>query len=92
MSNHTGVRLLTMREVAERLAHGYDWFRRQRKTLERDEGFPKPVSGCGNRWDPRAIDRWLAAQGGPAVTVNVDIADVANKLDGRARQIGERLQ
>jgi predicted DNA-binding transcriptional regulator AlpA len=91
-------RLLTMQEVAERLAHGYDWFRRQRARLERDEGFPAPVRGCGNRWDPRAIEQWLDRQREPQVNMMLradfcgDPAEVAARLDSRAVAIGRRYQ
>lgn len=86
----SGRRLLNMREVGERLGHGYHWFRKRRRAMERDEGFPGPIRTCGLRWDGDAIDRWIAAQGKP--TVSIDIGDgpieVADLLDQRARRIG----
>jgi hypothetical protein len=39
---------------------------RRRRALEA-AGFPPPVPALGNRWDPAAIDRWLATQRGEAV-------------------------
>lgn len=61
-----GRTLLTAAEVAARLRPGsagaLDWFYRRKKGLIADHGFPPPVPGCGNRWDPAALDRWLDAQ------------------------------
>ena len=55
--------LLTSAQVAIKLGHRLAWFYRQRRALEA-RGFPRPVDGCGNRWDQLAIDRWLDQQGG----------------------------
>ncbi|CAB4128112.1 hypothetical protein UFOVP99_11 [uncultured Caudovirales phage] len=55
--------LLTSAGVAAKLGHSVAWFYRQRLALE-GRGFPRPVDGCGNRWDQVAIDRWLDQQAG----------------------------
>lgn len=55
-------RLLTAAEVAIRLGRTVGWFRRNRPELEERHGFPRPVDGCGMRWDPLALDRWLDAR------------------------------
>lgn len=85
-------RLLTMREVAARLGYGYDWFRKHRAALERDHKFPAMVPGCGFRWDPRAIDRWLARQDGAEPAADPLTVDIAATLDARAAAIAERMQ
>ena len=54
--------LLTSAQVAARLGHKASWFLRRRPSLEADHGFPRPVDGCGMRWDPAAIERWLDAR------------------------------
>jgi len=53
--------LLKHGQVAQLLGHSADWFSRHRAQLEA-QGFPRPVPGCGRRWDPAAIEAWLAAQ------------------------------
>lgn len=90
-------KLLTMRQVGERLGHGYHWFRKRRFKLEREDGFPKPVRGVGLRWDPAAIDAWLAAQREPQgqtasrVEVTIQPPDYAEQLDRRAADIAGRM-
>ena len=48
------------RDVAELvLGHPVRWFRRHRKRLEAEEGFPAPVSRIGRpRWSGRALIAW----------------------------------
>ena len=58
----TGRTLITAAEVSARLGHPLGWFYRHRKRLEIDHGFPREVSGCSRRWDPRGIDLWLDQQ------------------------------
>ena len=86
-------KLLNMREVGERLGHGYHWFRKRRHAMQKDQGFPEPVRTCGLRWDPRAIDAWIAGQGAPRVTVDPKLGaiDFATVLDNRAEKIAERM-
>ncbi len=55
--------LLTAREVAQLLGLTRAAWYRRRPALEA-AGFPPPVPALGNRWDPAAIDRWLAEQRG----------------------------
>lgn len=52
-----GRTLLSVAETAARFARSSEWFRRHRRRLERDTGFPPPV--LPGLWDPVAIDRWL---------------------------------
>lgn len=54
--------LLTAPQVAGALGYRYAWFLRNRATLEAQHGFPRPVDGCGLRWDPAAIEDWLDAR------------------------------
>lgn len=56
--------LLTRDQVARKLGHTGCWFNRNRKSLEREDGFPPAVLGRGRgaRWDPAAIDAWLDRQ------------------------------
>lgn len=54
--------LLTGPEVALRLRRSTTWFYRNRARLEAEHGFPRPVDGCGMRWDPEALMRWLDAR------------------------------
>jgi len=49
-------------QVAERLAMSPAAFAARRRRLEEDHGFPPPVPGLGRRWDPQAIEAWLARQ------------------------------
>jgi predicted DNA-binding transcriptional regulator AlpA len=58
--------LLTAGEVAALLGLTRAAWYRRRRVLEA-AGFPPPVPALGNRWDPAAIDRWLAIQRGEAV-------------------------
>lgn len=54
--------LLDVAGVAVRLGHSPEWFHRRKRELIADHGFPPPVAGCGNRWDPLSIDAWLDRQ------------------------------
>lgn len=54
--------LLTAAQVARKLGRSLSWFQRNRATLEATKSFPRPVDGCGHRWDPAAIDAWLNRQ------------------------------
>lgn len=58
-------RLLTSRDVAALLGVTREYFYRRRATLEA-KGFPPPIPALGNRWDPTAIDAWLARERGEA--------------------------
>ncbi len=48
--------------LARRLGRTPEWFYRHKDELMDVHGFPPPVTGLGNRWDPVAIDRWLDRQ------------------------------
>lgn len=52
---------LTAAEVAAGFRRSLPWFQRNRAALEA-RGFPRPVDGCGMRWDPAAIARWQDSQ------------------------------
>lgn len=54
--------LLTAPQVAAQLGYKLGWFQRNRPRLEAEHGFPRPVDGCGLRWDPAAIGDWLDAR------------------------------
>jgi predicted DNA-binding transcriptional regulator AlpA len=70
-------RLLRAREVAALLGVALHWWYRHRRALEA-EGFPAPVrlSRGVARWDPAAIEGWLAARRG-------DVSGWQAKLDMR---------
>jgi predicted DNA-binding transcriptional regulator AlpA len=53
---------LRIPEVARELGHGPEWFHRNKKRLIERHGFPPPLAGCGNVWDPEAIEAWKRAQ------------------------------
>jgi hypothetical protein len=54
--------LLTATQVAEILAITRRAFLARRRGLEQRHNFPAAVAGLPDRWDPAAIDAWLAAQ------------------------------
>jgi len=85
--------LISAAEVATKLGHATDWFYRRRDRLERDLGFPPCVAGCGKRWDPEAIDRWLDAQmPAPLRPTGKQIDDSwARRLDARAAALAVRM-
>ena len=85
--------LISAAGVAVKLGHATDWFYRRRDHLERDLGFPPCVAGCGKRWDPEAIDRWLDAQM-PAELRSEGIRvdhKWAGRLDARAADLAGRI-
>lgn len=84
--------LLKQREVADRLRMNYDEFSRHKAGLIADHGFPPPAAGCGNRWDPEAIDAWLDRQIAATVTHGGDqpVEIHADILDARARAIANQ--
>jgi hypothetical protein len=57
-------RLWQAAQVADRLAMTPAAFCARRRRLEEDHGFPPPVPGLGRRWNPAAIEAWLAQQAG----------------------------
>ena len=62
--------LITLADIAEQLGVSLQTFYRNMSSL-RACGFPRPVPGCGRRYDPQAVADWLARQR-PA---NVDTAE-----------------
>lgn len=85
--------LISAAEVAAKLGHAIDWFYRRRDRLERDLDFPPCVAGCGKRWDPEAIDRWLDAQMPAGLRSEGIRADDPwpRRLDARASALAERM-
>jgi hypothetical protein len=76
--------LWTAHQVAEALAlPSARAFHCRRRRLE-EAGFPSPVRGLPDRWDPRAIEAWLALQR-PASLAAPDTAEAL--LIARARAI-----
>jgi hypothetical protein len=73
--------LLDNDQVADRMHVTYDWWMRNKKRLIGEEHFPPEVKGIPQRWDPRAIDRWLDAQMGPALRIEIGSGDVARMLE-----------
>lgn len=53
--------LLNATQVARRLGRSRSWFYEHRAELER-ASFPQPVP-IVDRWNPKAIDDWVATQG-----------------------------
>lgn len=53
--------LLDLDALARRLRVSKDWWFRHRRALE-GLGFPAPVKGIPNHWDPVAIRAWLDSQ------------------------------
>jgi hypothetical protein len=55
-------RLITATEVAELLGITRLQFLARRRRLEAEHDFPAAVAGLPDRWDPLAIEGWLASQ------------------------------
>lgn len=72
-------RLITATGVAELLGITRRQFMARRRRLEAEHGFPPPVAGLPDRWDPVAIEGWLAQQRPPATTP-ADGAEAAEAL------------
>lgn len=73
-------------EAAERLGITLSVFQRRRRRL-RQAGFPEPVPGLFNRYDPLAIEAWLARQRTPTQAAErkpLDEQDWDRILDERA--------
>jgi len=89
-------RYLRTGEVARLLNMHPDRFRRRRRALERELGFPPPAPGLGLRWDPAAIARWQDAvmpQLGDAPETAAAAEDLGVELARRAAALagGPRL-
>lgn len=89
--------LLTFPEVAERLGVPLNSLYRNHRVLREEHGFPAPVPGLGRRWDPQAIENWLATQRGepvpigqllPPDTTTAEVFDWQQELDRRALEMG----
>lgn len=64
--------LIDIAAVARRLGRSRSWFYEHRKELER-QGFPAPLP-IVDRWDPAAVDAWIAGCGRMAQAVQKDHA------------------
>jgi hypothetical protein len=82
-------RLLTAHQVAEILAlDGPRAFAQRRRRLEEEHGFPPPVPGVGQRWDPLAIEAWrrrIRGEAAPALHDGPGNDNVEDLLIVRAR-------
>jgi len=80
---------LTAAQVAIELGHDVEWFYANRAALEAEHGFPKPLAGCGNRWDIRAIDAWKDAQlpASARMTTDPAVLDFGAGLKARAKKL-----
>lgn len=81
--------LLTLHQVAVLLGlPGARSLVARRRQLEEEHGFPPPVPGLGLRWDPVAIDAWLArhrpAEATPAATAEAILVQRARAMAGAA--------
>lgn len=79
--------LINTAEVAELLGMTVHTFYRRRAQLHR-VGFPNPVPGMGIRYDPLAIQAWLARQRTASATpapppMQDDVAGWQGELDRR---------
>jgi predicted DNA-binding transcriptional regulator AlpA len=70
-------------QVADRLGISPAAFAQRRRRLEDDHGFPPPVPGLCRRWNPAAIEAWLARQAG-GIPDSL-LVDPENILIARAR-------
>lgn len=81
-------RALTVAEVADLLRVSAAWFRANRRRLGQDHGFPTPLPGLRDRYDPLAIDAWFARHRDAAVPTAASAApaplDWDSLLDARA--------
>lgn len=78
--------LLTAHQVAAALSlRSARSFHNRRAALEA-EGFPRPVRGLPDRWDPAAIEAWLAAQR-PAAAAPDSLAAAEQTLIARAQAL-----
>lgn len=77
-------------DLAARLGHSYSWMRQNIRRLQRAHGFPGTIPGCGNVYDPLAVEAWLARQRDHVVAQSVDTSppDWATILDQRAAALG----
>lgn len=82
--------------VARALGHTVEWFYVHRAELEQLHGFPKPLPGCGLRWDAEAVARWKlggassAAAAPPASTDELEVWRA--RLDARVPEVAARLR
>jgi hypothetical protein len=79
--------LLDNDQVADRLHVTYDWWMRNKKRLIGEEHFPPEVKGIPQRWDPRAVDRWLDVQMAPALKVTIEPGSIADTIEEAERRL-----
>lgn len=62
---------ISLAQVATRFGKSAGWLRKHVRRLESEHGFPRPIAGFGNIYDPRAIEAWLARQRAPETPIAV---------------------
>lgn len=86
--------VLTLAELAARLQVSRQWLARRHGHLRAAHGFPPPLPGLGLRWDPRAVDAWIARQTQAPDTSEREASspalDWSSVLDGRAARLSTR--
>ena len=81
-------RLLTAHQVADLFGLKRRQFMARRRRMEAQHGFPPPVAGLPDRWDPAAIEAWLRAQRPPEAAATTDAAEQLLLDRARAMQAG----
>ena len=83
--------LIRTKDVAAMLGLRLPSFYRRRAALEA-AGFPGPVTACGLRWDPVAIDAWLAGLRAPAPAPDPHAVPAADDVAAWQTELDRRLQ
>ncbi|CAB4166600.1 hypothetical protein UFOVP843_39 [uncultured Caudovirales phage] len=94
-------RCLDYPALAEQMGRTVNWMRNNMGRLRRDHNFPAPIPGFGKRWDPAAIEVWLATHRPAPPTAAGDFsgmslpsdapltdAEFTARLDARAEMMG----
>lgn len=75
------------------LGRSTDWFYRNRRSLEAEHGFPKPLPGLGYAWSKVEVRRWLhrpaevETSGGPLP--KIEFEDLSDELARRAAELAD---
>lgn len=86
-------RLLTVAQVAARLGIATETLYRTIRRLRDDHGFPRPLPGLSHRYDPLAIDAWIARWRAEAPRLPEDpdnLAKIQAEIDRRADALGRK--
>lgn len=70
-------------QVASRLNHGLEWFRKNRSELEGKDGFPGKDNRLGG-WDSKAIELWLDRRSGLDLPANNAEGELLRVIRARA--------